>query len=212
MDIDGDRLVVGEWDADVNPFRYEGRAYVFDVDGNLLQNLTAPDPYPRAAFGLDVDVEGDTIVVGECWAGTEEMEQAGRVQVYRLGPPMVAVIEVGNLAVQPSRVEPDKPVTISADVSNTGNKTGTHSVKLMIDGDLIEETEVTVDASLTEKVEFTYKTDVEGTHQVKIGDLEGSFKVEKQMIPGYPLHAIIVGLVAVSFLAWFKRRRSILLF
>ena len=209
VDIDGDRLVIGEWDAHVNPGRYEGRVYVYDVDGNLIQSLTAPDPYPRAAFGLDVDIEGDTIVVGECWAGTEEMEQAGRVHVYRLGPPMVALFEVGNLVVQPSSVEVDKSVTISADVSNTGNKTGTHLVKLVIDGELCEEKEVTVDAGLTEKVTFTYQTSVEGTHQVEMGDLEGSFKVEKS-IPGYPLHAIIVGLVAVSFLAWFKQRRSII--
>jgi len=86
--IDGDRLVVGEFDADVNPYQYEGRAYVYDIDGNLLQNLTAPDPCPRAAFGLDVDIDGDTIVVGECWAAIEDFGQAGRVQVYRLGAPV----------------------------------------------------------------------------------------------------------------------------
>jgi len=85
--IDGDRVVVGEWDADVNPFQYEGRAYVFDVDGNLLQNLTAPEPCPRAAFGLDVDIDDDYIVVGEAWADVDEVDQAGRVNVYRLGPP-----------------------------------------------------------------------------------------------------------------------------
>ena len=88
--IDGDRVVVGEWEAYVNPFQYEGRAYVFDIDGNLLQNLTAPEPCPRAAFGLDVDIEGDTIVIGECWADTEDVNQAGRVHVYRLGPQVEA--------------------------------------------------------------------------------------------------------------------------
>jgi hypothetical protein len=88
--IDGDRLVVGEWDADVNPDLYEGRAYVFDVDGNLLQNLTAPDPRPRAGFGLDVDIEGDTIVIGGCWAAIEGFGQAGRAHIYRLGAPVEA--------------------------------------------------------------------------------------------------------------------------
>jgi hypothetical protein len=85
--IDGDTLVVGEWGANVNPFQYEGRAYVFDADGNLLQNLTAPEPCPRAAFGLDVDIDGDYIVVGEGWADIEAVDQAGRAHVYRLGPP-----------------------------------------------------------------------------------------------------------------------------
>jgi hypothetical protein len=86
--IDGDRVVVGEWDADVNPGLYEGKAYVYDLDGNLLQELTAPDPCPRAAFGLDVDIDGDTVVVGECWATLGDLKQAGRVQVFKLGPPV----------------------------------------------------------------------------------------------------------------------------
>ena len=88
--IDGDRVVVGEWGANVNPFQYEGRAYVFDVDGNLLQNLTAPEPCARAAFGLDVDIYGDTIVIGESWADTEDLDQAGRAHVFSLGPPAEA--------------------------------------------------------------------------------------------------------------------------
>jgi hypothetical protein len=88
--IDGDKIVVGEWGANVNPFQYEGRAYVFDVDGNLLQNLTAPEPCPRAAFGLDIDIDGDTIVIGESWADIEGLDQAGKAHVYRLGPPVEA--------------------------------------------------------------------------------------------------------------------------
>jgi len=85
--IEEDRIVVGEWNANVNPFQYEGRAYIYDTEGNLLQNLTAPDPCPRAAFGLDVDICGDLIVVGECWAAAGELGQAGRVQIYKLGAP-----------------------------------------------------------------------------------------------------------------------------
>jgi hypothetical protein len=88
--IDSDRVVVGEWGANVNPFQYEGRAYVFDVEGHLLQNLTSPDPCPRAAFGLDVDIDGDTIVIGESWADIEDVDQVGRAHVYRLGPPVEA--------------------------------------------------------------------------------------------------------------------------
>ena len=83
--IDGDVIVIGEWDAHVNPGQYEGRAYVFDVDGALLQNLTAPDPFPRAAFGIFLDIQGDMIVVGESWAGSGELGQTGRVHVFKLG-------------------------------------------------------------------------------------------------------------------------------
>jgi len=97
LSIDGDIIVVGEWNADVNPSQYEGRAYIYDTEGNLLQNLTAPDPCPRAAFGLDVDICGDLIVVGEYWAASGELGQAGRVHVYKLGaPPPVETQEQGE--------------------------------------------------------------------------------------------------------------------
>ena len=82
VEIDGDTIVIGEWDADVNPGQYEGRAYVYDIEGNLLQNLTAPSPCPRAAFGLDVAIDGDLIAIGECWANTEFEDQAGFVQLF----------------------------------------------------------------------------------------------------------------------------------
>jgi len=110
-----DIIVVGEWDAHVNPGQYEGRAYVYDSEGNLLQNLTAPDPCPRAAFGLDLDIYGDVIVVGECWAAAGELGQAGRVQVYKLGAP--ASVETQE-QVEETITETEEPE--SDDESNGG--------------------------------------------------------------------------------------------
>ena len=64
------------------------RAYVFNVDGTLLQNLTAPDPSPRGAFGLDVDIEDDIIVVDDCWTEVDGEPDSGRLHVYKLGAPV----------------------------------------------------------------------------------------------------------------------------
>ena len=106
--IDGDRIVVGEWNANINPYQYEGRAYIYDTEGNLLQNLIAPDPCPRAAFGLDVDIYGDLIVIGECWAEAGDLGQAGRVHVYKLGAPApVETQETVEEATTGIEVEPE---------------------------------------------------------------------------------------------------------
>ncbi len=86
--ISGDIIVVGEELGNINPFMEEGRAYVFNVDGRLLQNLTAPDPSPRGAFGLAVDIQDDIIVVGECWAEVEGHADSGRIHVFKLGAPV----------------------------------------------------------------------------------------------------------------------------
>ena len=86
--ISGDIIVVGEEWGNIDPFMEEGRAYVFNVDGTLIQNLSAPDPSPRGAFGLDVDIQDDIIVVGECWAEVEGQSDCGRIHVYKLGAPV----------------------------------------------------------------------------------------------------------------------------
>jgi len=85
VSIDGDYIVIGEPFAHVNAGQYEGRAYIYNLEGVLLQNLTAVPPMPRAAFGLDLDIHGDMIVVGEGWAASGELGQVGRVHLYELG-------------------------------------------------------------------------------------------------------------------------------
>jgi hypothetical protein len=103
--IMGDLVVVGESFADVNPGLYEGRAYVFDIDGNLLQNLTSPSPCPRAAFGLDVAIDGDLLVIGEPWADVEGESQVGLVQVFSTTPPVT--VQKTGIAETPKVTEPE---------------------------------------------------------------------------------------------------------
>ncbi len=88
--ISGDIIVVGEQFGDIAPSLNEGKAYVFNIDGTLLQTLTAPEPSPRGAFGLDVDIQDDIIVVSEPWAEVEGQPDCGRIHVYKLGAPVKA--------------------------------------------------------------------------------------------------------------------------
>jgi len=201
--IDGDRVVVGERFANLEPFQYEGRAYVFDVDGNLLQNLTSPEPCARAAFGQDVDIDGDYIVVCEGWADIEEIDQAGRAHIFKLGE---AVFELTHLVIEPVSVNVGESVTVSVDVANVGTLSGVHIVKLMIGGGLVEEKTVMVDVGVSETVSFTYETDVEGSYRVEVGELEDSYEVKKPIIPGFPAVALVLGLSLIMlFLSQRKR-------
>ena len=104
--ISGDIIVVGEELGNIQPFMEEGRAYVFNVDGTLLQNLTAPDPSPRGAFGLDVDIEDDIIVVGDCWAEVDGEPDSGRLHVFKLGAPVTSQEQV-----EETTTETDEPET-----------------------------------------------------------------------------------------------------
>jgi hypothetical protein len=83
--INVDTIAVGEYKADVEAFN-EGKAYVFDLDGNLLATLQSPVPDVAAYFGYSVAVNGDTIVVGEPSSKVEGKSKAGRAYIFGPGP------------------------------------------------------------------------------------------------------------------------------
>jgi hypothetical protein len=86
VSVDGDKVVIGEPDADVSPDMKEGKAHVFDINGTLLQSLVAPSPGPIALYGYSVNVEGDTIVIGEPWDEVDGELRAGVVHIYSNDP------------------------------------------------------------------------------------------------------------------------------
>jgi len=94
VDIDGDTIVVGEYNANVEPDMYEGKAHVFDTEGNHLSTLISPSPSRKALYGLSVNIEDDIIVIGEPWATINGEEKAGKVYVYTWGTPETDTPEV----------------------------------------------------------------------------------------------------------------------
>ena len=115
VSVEGDTVVIGEPNADVSPNMAEGKAYIFDVEGNLLQTLVAPSPGPIALFGWSVNVEGDTIVVGEPWAEVDGELRAGKVHVYGVEPPVTnqeetTVTKSTEITTDSEQDAKDKPV------------------------------------------------------------------------------------------------------
>lgn len=68
--IDGDTLVVGAPDTDVNGAADQGIVYIYTRSGSdptaftLLKSITGSDSAARDSFGFSVGVYGDTLVVG----------------------------------------------------------------------------------------------------------------------------------------------------
>jgi hypothetical protein len=66
--LDGDTLVIGSPEADDNTASGAGAVYVFVRNAGVWSQearLVSPQPQLDAAFGQDLDVEGDTLIVGE---------------------------------------------------------------------------------------------------------------------------------------------------
>jgi len=79
VDISGDLILIGEPGADGGSAE-EGRVYVFDTKGNLLETLSDPEATQRAEFGNIVVVRGEIIVVG----GFGETK-TGRIHIFQPG-------------------------------------------------------------------------------------------------------------------------------
>ncbi len=86
---DGDLLVVGVPKYDPAAGQDAGAAFVFErntggLDAwNLVATLTASDGAAYDAFGISVDVDGDTVVVGACRCGSIHASGAGAAYVFR---------------------------------------------------------------------------------------------------------------------------------
>ena len=107
--IGGDIVVVGERRGDVESMN-EGKAYVFDLEGNLISTLVSPEPFPGNQFGYSVETDGEIIVVCEADVEAGGKSKAGKVHVFGLGEPVAEppTQEVETTAESEPELESDK--------------------------------------------------------------------------------------------------------
>jgi hypothetical protein len=86
-----------------------------------------------------------------------------------------AAFSVTDLMVTPGEVRQNQPVTILAQVQNTGGTRGRHSLHLVLDGRPIGVKEVTVDAGAVAAVNFTLSEELAGEHTVVIDGVQAKF-------------------------------------
>jgi hypothetical protein len=85
--IGGGLVVVGESKGDVISMN-EGKAYVFDLEGNFIDMLVSPEPEIGAQFGDKVDTDGEIIVVADFEHSVDGVSKAGKVHIFGLGEPV----------------------------------------------------------------------------------------------------------------------------
>ena len=201
VDTSGDLVLVGEPYANGGSFD-EGRVYVFDTEGNLLETLSAPEPTLQTKFGNLVLVKGEIIVVGELGSS-----KVGRVYIFQPG---AADFTSSGLTIEPSSVKAGGTVTVSVECSNEGSRSGSHTITLKVDGEVEDEKTVTLDPDESTTVSFEVSATEEGSYSVDVNGLTGSFEVRKAQtgIPGFPLESIIAGLAIVLLAQWLYHRKS----
>ena len=88
-----------------------------------------------------------------------------------------AAFSVTDLRIEPLEVQSNERVTVSVLVSNTGDETGTHEVKLTLNGQPEGKKSVTLTGGTSKRVEFTIIRELGGNYTVNLGGLSGMYKI-----------------------------------
>jgi len=144
-------------------------------------------------------------------SGASNSPQTVPVTLYvgGAGPPEPAQFTITGLDVTPEQVPPGQPVTVSAQVTNTGDSEGSCTVNLTVNGQVEQTKTVTLAPEAMETVTFTVTKEAPGSYTVSIGDLTEEFTVAAAAPSWLNRYwwIIVVGIVAVVLLAYFLRRK-----
>lgn len=149
--------------------------------------------------------------------GTYHVDVEGLVGQFVVEEPLSPAFSISGLSVSPLEVAAGDSVTISFDVTNTGEMAGTYTATLRINGQVDGTQDVTLEAGETKSVSFSVSKTEPATYQVEIGDiqageLEGSFAVLEEAAVSWSLVGGILGgviaLALVLFLLFARTRRA----
>jgi len=84
-----------------------------------------------------------------------------------------AEFAISNLLIAPKIAEPGQAVTVTANISNSGEVEGSHSIALVINGSQVESKDSTVAPGATKTVSFTFSKNAVGSYSVEVDGLSG---------------------------------------
>jgi len=110
--------------------------------------------------------------------------------------PNPAHFVASSLNIVPFEVKTEETVTISLNVTNDGEVTGTYTAELKINGDVVDSKAVTLEGGQSEPVSFAVSASEAGTYEVTVSSLSGSFTVVKSSI--WWIYLIIAAVVIIG--------------
>jgi hypothetical protein len=135
-------------------------------------------------------------------------------------PPLPVHFTAGNLRISPHAFEGD-PVKISVTITNEGPEDDTYELYLIVDGIVRAIQEVVLSGKSSETLTFEITNLAAGTHQIKIGGLTETIRIEQITVERLSesgvnwmvLDLSVVGAIIVGLLIWFiymlrARRRA----
>ncbi len=194
---------------------FAGGIATVEIDGVSYDNIDMylPDVTFQVKKVIATDLDNAQHVLTITRSGTKNPASGhyqiivDAVDVYAQSP---AAFTVSNLGISPATVGVGQSVTITADVTNTGDLEGTHTVTLKIDDVVVENKDVTVAGGATGNVSFTVSKNTTGTYQVAVDGQTGPFTVfsltsEPPIL--WIAVAVVVVVAAIGALLFIKKRK-----
>lgn len=110
--------------------------------------------------------------------------------------PTAASFTYSDLKVTPADVKPGDTVTVTANVKNTGELSGSYTADLMLDGASKEKKTGTLAGGTSASISWSVSSTTEGTHNLQLGSQSGSFKVTAPP-PDYTMYAAVIAAIVV---------------
>ena len=105
--------------------------------------------------------------------------------------PTPAAFHIAGLVISPAEVEPEDEVTISAEVTNTGDTEGSYTAELKINGIIEATQEITLDGGESQLLSFSVSRDTLGTYMVTWDEFVGEFVVAELVPPETTVRTMI---------------------
>lgn len=139
-------------------------------------------------------------IIKDIYAQAQEHD-AGDAYIFQEGE---ASFLLDDVILNPSSLSEGKIVTITGKCTNTGTISGSNTISLKVDDDIVDEKTVTLGPGESTTITFEVAVTGEGEHTVIIDGYTGSYTVKKasiiDQIPGFPHESIIIGLI-ISIIA-----------
>ena len=132
------------------------------------------------------ETSGQWIEIGDCVVNAAANTITASVSHFTaftvLAHNAPAAFSISGLSISPAEVYAGGNVTISIMVSNSGDLAGSYEVALIIDNQVEETKEITLDGQTSEVVTFTASRSAPGLYLLSVNDMPGSFTVLESVV------------------------------
>jgi hypothetical protein len=201
----------------------EGEYVIFSV---LVKNIGETEGTYIVEFKVDgetIDTYNWTLAAGRGHrahayyealnVGTYQISVGNLTDTFTVRAPLEpAEFVFSNLQITP-RVKIGMSVNISVDVTNVGEMMGFCTFDLKMNGRVVDSVEIPSFGGGVTATQFFELTRSEGTYEVEVEGLKGSFTVVKpkpsflDKIPGFPYESIVMGILVVMAIWLIQKKR-----